>query len=116
MISKSNSAKFKSPPQKKSKQTIEKQPTAEHNAEVAKSLDKVPVPTLVPLSPSLPVYTPTSPVYTPTLPSTSIIPEISALVDSISSSREISELLESLLPSHSPSRHPSPCYEITLEY
>ena len=111
----SNSAKSKSPPQKKSKQTVEKQPTAEHNAKVVKSLDKVPTPTLVPLSPTLPVYTPTSPVYTPTSPADSIIPEFSALVDSISSSREISELLESLSPSRSPSPDPSPSYVITLE-
>ena len=153
----STSAKFKLPHQKRRKQTVEKQP--EHNAEVAKSLDEVPVPNLV-SSPTLPVYTPrpvvsggappdfgrslnpistrgdgsfppnntvtpifsdlptaltpTSPIYTPTSPSTSTIPEISALVDSISSSREISELLESLSPSLSPSYDTLPSYEFTL--
>ena len=49
-----NSAKSKSPAQKKSKQTVEKQPTAEHIAKVTKSLDKLPTPTLVNLSPTLP--------------------------------------------------------------
>ena len=53
----SNSAKFKSPDQKKRKQTAEKQPTIERNAEIAKSLDEEPMPTLV-SSPTVPVYTP----------------------------------------------------------
>ena len=53
----SNSAKFKLPHQKKRKQTVEKKPTADHNAEVVESLEEESMPTLA-SSPTLPVYTP----------------------------------------------------------